>query len=90
MLKSYSRTRIIQAKNKLVELGFIKLITDCEKAKEIVLKNKNKGFICEWCGCKTNAIQEHHFPIPKSKGGKDIVKICPNCHYEYHLIIKEV
>ena len=60
-----------------------------EKAKEMVLKNKsNPKFKCEWCGCGCNVINEHHYPIPKSMGGTKIVRICPNCHYEFHSLYK--
>ena len=60
-----------------------------EKAKEMVLKNKsNPKFKCEWCGCGCDVINEHHYPIPKSMGGTKIVRICPNCHYEFHSLYK--
>ena len=42
---------------------------------------------CLWCKTKTFYLHEHHFPIPKSMGGKETVKICPNCHSEYHALV---
>ena len=82
--------------NSLVEEGYIKIceVTD----KEIVnkLKNKNlegKGFgklTCEWCGINTSILDKHHYPVPQSRGGKDTVGICPNCHNEFHFIEKKV
>ena len=42
---------------------------------------------CEWCDKKVLVIHEHHYPIEKINGGKEIVKICPTCHMEYHLLI---
>lgn len=84
-----SRTTICGVKNKLRKLKLIKVITDYEEAKDIVMKMKGLGDKCEWCGNKTFALQEHHYPIPKSKGGTKTVSICPNCHYEYHLILKD-
>lgn len=60
---------------------------DPEQVKGLVLQNKNRGVTCEWCGTKTNAIHYHHYPIPRKNGGTELVKICPNCHYEYHNII---
>ena len=70
--------------------GYIEVETlTSEKAKEMVLKNKsNPKFKCEWCGCGCNVINEHHYPIPKSMGGTKIVRICPNCHYEFHSLYK--
>ena len=55
-----------------------------------MLKNKNKfnngDLTCEWCGTKTFMLNSHHYPIPKSQGGKKVVHICPNCHYEFHYL----
>ena len=55
---------------------------------EVVSKLKNntieKPYICEWCGNKVAVIDEHHYPVPKSKGGTKVVRICPNCHYTFH------
>ena len=82
-----SNKTIIRMKKHLEELGYIKVVYDPKQAKELVLQNKNKGETCEWCGTKTNVIHYHHYPIPKKDGGTEIVKICPNCHCEYHSII---
>ena len=39
--------------------------------------------MCNWCG--KNPIQvKHHYPIPKSRGGKEMVDICATCHSLYH------
>ena len=43
---------------------------------------------CEWCGCFTGFLHNHHYPIPKSKGGEETVSICPNCHSEFHLLVR--
>ena len=58
-----------------------------------VLKTKSgKGGIgnkwCEWCGIRTIVLHEHHYPVSKVKGGEDTVNICPNCHYEYHSLLR--
>lgn len=83
-----SRTTICASKKKLVELGMVSLVTDPEHAKSVVLRRKGLGSRCEWCGASTFALQEHHFPIPKCKGGNKTVRICPNCHYEYHALLE--
>lgn len=88
MLEVCSKQALLRIKRKLRKLNLLNQNLSPTEVKNIVLKNKNIGYVCEWCKTKTNAIQEHHYPIPKSKGGKEIVKICPNCHYEYHLIYK--
>lgn len=59
-----------------------------------LLKNKScngKGIgnkKCDWCECNTFIIHEHHYPIEKQYGGKEIVRICPTCHQEFHYIAK--
>lgn len=74
--------------DKLKKLGYIvENNFTYEEIKEIVIKEKeNAKFLCEWCGCKCNILNEHHYPIPKSKGGTETVKICPNCHTEFHAV----
>ena len=54
----------------------------------VSIKNKfnNGDLTCEWCGTKTFMLNSHHYPIPKSQGGKKVVHICPNCHYEFHYL----
>lgn len=85
----YSTGTIIQIRTKLRKLKLIDKNNNAEEVKELVLKRKNTGFTCEWCGCKTIAIQYHHYPIPKHKGGTKTVKICPNCHYEFHALFED-
>ena len=89
MAQVASKPTICSIKKTLRELGLMDMITDCEQAKELVLQRKGQGDSCEWCGTKTFALQEHHYPIPRYKGGKETVRICPNCHSEYHLILKD-
>ena len=84
----HKKLRIKRRINKLINKGLLINNTNIN-IKEIVLKLKNTGSVCEWCGYKTQAIQYHHYPIPKSKGGTKTVKICPNCHYEYHQLVRE-
>ncbi len=45
-------------------------------------------YCCDWCESDTLILHKHHYPIPKSEGGTDIVKLCPNCHTEYHYLEK--
>lgn len=73
---------------RLKSFGYIKeKHLSYEQIKKIVLEEKeNAKFVCEWCGCKCNILNEHHYPIPKSKGGTETVKICPNCHSEFHSV----
>ena len=41
---------------------------------------------CDWCGCRSITMNEHHYPIRANAGGEDVVLICPDCHYSYHYI----
>lgn len=43
-------------------------------------------YTCAWCKSDTFILHEHHHPTPKSEGGKEIVQLCPNCHFEYHYL----
>lgn len=42
--------------------------------------------VCEWCQSTCLRTHHHHYPIQKSKGGTEIVKICPGCHDEFHYL----
>lgn len=56
-----------------------------EQIKTDILDKKSDGDkVCEWCGCQTTILHNHHYPIPKRKGGKKTVSICSNCHSEFH------
>lgn len=77
---------------KMCELGLLKKLSNSTDSADIVnlLKNKNMRGLgvgsstCQWCGVNTSVLHEHHYPIPKSKGGTETVAICPNCHHEFH------
>ena len=43
---------------------------------------------CEWCCCFTGYLHNHHYPVPRSKGGEETVAICPNCHSEFHHLVQ--
>jgi hypothetical protein len=45
--------------------------------------------MCEWRGCYTAVLHSHHYPTPKSEGGTDTVRICPNCHTGYHALTRQ-
>ncbi|MBR5544878.1 MAG: phage protein [Clostridia bacterium] len=65
---------------------FVKDAVSYEKIKEEIISNKGQGEkVCEWCGCKTTVLHSHHHPIPKRDGGTEVVKICSNCHHEFHI-----
>lgn len=82
-----SHSRLSEIKNKLKKKGYLfKENLDSAQKKKKVLINKGRGYKCEWCECLTTAIQEHHYPISKKDGGTETVKICPNCHYEFHCL----
>lgn len=83
-----SNSKLAHGFEKLKKLGYISdSKISYEEIKEIVLKEKETAkYTCEWCSCKCNILNEHHYPIPKSKGGTETVKICPNCHSEFHSV----
>ena len=85
----YEKDTIVKKIKKYTEIGL--LIKLSSEQIVTILKNKNLkgtgiGFsTCSWCGIKTTSIQKHHYPISRADGGKELVEICPTCHYEFHL-----
>lgn len=59
-------------------------ISQFEQIKEDIVNDSGEKKVCEWCGCKTTILHKHHYPIPKRLGGKEVVNICPTCHYGFH------
>lgn len=56
-----------------------------EQLKRKKLKGKGIGFlICEWCETNTITLHKHHYPVEARYGGTSVVRICPNCHQEFH------
>ncbi len=77
-----NRTLRILEKKGYIEIGD-KNIVEHLKAKNL----HGLGYgdkVCEWCGVKTTVLEEHHYPIPRADGGKEVVHICPTCHREFH------
>ena len=64
--------------------GRIVDVSQFEQIKEDIVNDSGEKKACEWCGCKTTILHKHHYPIPKRLGGKEVVNICPTCHYEFH------
>ena len=82
-----SPTTIERCVKKLIELGYIekKAVQSPHYIKESLINYpRDNKYVCEWCRKPSITLQDHHFPIPKSKGGEEVVRICPNCHYGYH------
>lgn len=87
MLKTLNKVQLKRIKNKLCKLLYIEQIKLQEEIKKMTIKLSHKGKKCEWCGKESYILQEHHYPIQRKDGGKEIVNICPNCHYTYHSIM---
>lgn len=78
-----------RVKKHLISIGYIekKKPKDVFAIKEKTIELSHKGNKCEWCGQECYTLHEHHFPIPKHKGGTETVRICPNCHYTFHALM---
>lgn len=85
--------------NRLVKDGFLKKKKSFETIKDIEIHLRNKcgqkldkeenfGHRCSWCNSQTYCLEEHHYPMPKIKGGLEVVSICSNCHREFHYLEK--
>lgn len=44
---------------------------------------------CPWCKGETIILHAHHFPIPRSEGGTETIRICASCHAEYHALTND-
>lgn len=81
---------LAKIKNNLRDAGLLTpLMENHDQAKVFTIENSHKGQICQWCGKESYVLEQHHYPIPASEGGKEVVYICPNRHRTYHKI-KEV
>ncbi len=92
LLNVYSTRKIKKSLKALEKLGV--LIRTGFSQKEIVRRLRNKtpqdltsaSRHCEWCGCKTFRLQNHHYPITAKDKGTSSVYLCANCHDEYHFL----
>ena len=91
-LKNYLNGNYTQQDKQILKRSGVLKIKKYNQS-EVVRMIKDRDFKncvpkkCEWCGRRVLIIHQHHFPIPKAQGGKDVVHICPTCHFEYHLLI---
>lgn len=84
---NFSKNELARIKKKLKKLGYIEIYgLTPEKLKKKTIELSHKGYKCEWCGKESYVLQAHHYPIPAKDGGTEIVNICPNCHYTFHLL----
>lgn len=91
------RKKIENYFQQLINVGLLKKrpAISPEEAKKLVLKKHANLFSislkkCEWCGRKVRVLQDHHYPIPRVKGGKKTVSICGTCHADYHYIMDNI
>ena len=76
--------------------GLFERVPDVEPANaEAILRAKKPqstkvdrlfGQRCSWCSAAVPIIHEHHYPVPKAKGGTATIGLCPNCHTEFHFL----
>lgn len=60
-----------------------------EEAKDLLFNDavESTPFNCNWCKRETNSFHHHHYPIPSKDGGKDTVRICTDCHQQFHTLV---
>ena len=49
-------------------------------------KSQRRLCVCDWCQSEVACLESHHYPIPASKGGTEVVQICGNCHTDFHYL----
>jgi hypothetical protein len=86
----FSKVAIARMKRRLHKRGLLsgKPTITPQELKKISIEKSHNGDKCEWCGEECYILHEHHYPIPERLGGTQTVRICPNCHYTYHLLCK--
>lgn len=86
----YSPYQLRTIKKRLYKLGYIsKRYINPYDLKSKTINFSHLGLKCEWCGKECYVLHKHHFPISSKDGGKEIVNICPNCHYTFHKLEEE-
>lgn len=85
MLRSLRSKKLIDRKT-ISQKQIVKAIKTRTLPKGIFMGLKSGLKTCDWCGNKVFILHEHHYPVNKIKGGGDTIKICPNCHCEYHYL----
>lgn len=89
--KIITKQALLNIKRKLYSLEYIKIKErTIEELKKETIEKSYIGSKCEWCKKECYVLQEHHYPIPARDGGKEVVKICPNCHYTFHKLENEL
>lgn len=69
-------------KFKKLNILHIEKMNDTEVYNLLNKKNSKKG--CLFCGYDKCSLDNHHYPIRTKDGGKDTIKLCPNCHRRFH------
>lgn len=87
---SLVRGQVTKCLKELRKKGYVKTYYDSEIV-DLLKAKKMKGLgigskICAWCEVGTHVFHAHHYPVPKSKGGTELINICPNCHVEFHYL----
>jgi hypothetical protein len=88
-----SPAKFAQCRDRLIDFGLLQKpqAVSAEKAiRVLTCKDKSEDgqrSKCEWCGYLVFAIQEHHYPVPRCKGGTETVAICGTCHADFHWLV---
>jgi len=90
---------VVKAQKELIERNvLVEVVGIPYQEAEALLRKKvgqqidgldNEGRRCEWCGGTTLALQLHHYPVNQLDGGTETVRICANCHYEFHRLVRK-
>jgi transposase-like protein len=51
----------------------------------ILLNKRNSQCGCLFCGYQKTYLDEHHYPLRKKDGGVKTIRLCANCHREFHM-----
>lgn len=69
---------------KLKDLKLISFTKLSDKQVYDILNKSDSKDGCLFCGYNRCSLDKHHYPIRAKDGGKDTIKLCPNCHRRFH------
>ncbi|MGE4510066.1 MAG: hypothetical protein AB7D43_03085 [Sulfurimonadaceae bacterium] len=67
-----------------IEMLTIKTSMDDQKVFNL-LNKKNSQDGCLFCGYSKTFLDKHHYPVRQKDGGIETIRLCPNCHREFHM-----
>lgn len=81
-----SKNSVSRTINSLIKKDYIekKINYSDDEVFNILKKSNLYEKCCIFCGYSKSTLDEHHYPIRAKNGGTKTIKLCANCHREFH------